>query len=132
MMLKKIFIYIYNLFLGCISLLIPKSKNIWIFGSWFGKSYSDNSRWLFEYLNKNHPEIRIIWLTNNDDVLSLLKKSDLEVYKIYSIRSIYFSMKARYVCVSQGVLSDTMPFLSMSGSKLIQLWHDTPIKNWLR
>ena len=36
-----------------ISCLIPKSKNLWIFGAWRGQLYADNSKYLFEYVAEN-------------------------------------------------------------------------------
>jgi len=44
-----------------LSFLIPKSDQIWVFGSWFSEKYSDNPKWLYEYMTKHVPEVRAIW-----------------------------------------------------------------------
>ena len=60
-----------------------RDKNIWVFGGREGHQYDDNSRYLFEYVNKNHPEINSIWLCEKEDlamkVRNLGKKSLKEV-----------------------------------------------------
>ena len=35
-----------------ISLLIPRKKNIIVFGSWFGERYSDNPMYIYEYASE--------------------------------------------------------------------------------
>lgn len=43
---------------------VCRDKNLWIFGSWEGNRYDDNSRHLFEYIREMHPDIRAVWLAN--------------------------------------------------------------------
>lgn len=108
--------------------IVPKNKNIWIFGAWFGDKYADNSKYLFEYMRKNHPEIRIVWLTRNNEIINDLKSKNLEVYLIYSIKSIILGLRARYSIVVQSNLVDLIPFMNNSKTKIIQLWHGIPLK----
>ena len=54
------------------SFIIPIDKNLWVFGAWFGEKYADNSKYLFEYVNENHTEIRAVWLTQNHATLKLV------------------------------------------------------------
>jgi hypothetical protein len=42
---------------------------VWIFGAWYGRKFSDNSKYLFFYVSTCHPEIKAIWLTHNRQVL---------------------------------------------------------------
>ena len=42
------------------SRLIPKKKGLWIFGAWYGEKYGDNTKYLFEHINKNEPDIRSV------------------------------------------------------------------------
>ena len=43
--------------------LLPRDKNIWVFGSWFGQRYSDNSRAMYEFVLENRPDIKPFWIT---------------------------------------------------------------------
>ena len=49
---------------------MPLDNKIWIFGAWFGESYNDNSRYLFEYVNKNYPDVKTIWLSRNKKIVN--------------------------------------------------------------
>ena len=40
-----------------------RDKNLWVFGAWEGLKYSDNSKYLFEHIIKNHKNIKCIWVT---------------------------------------------------------------------
>ena len=50
--------------------LIPKKKNLWLFGAWQARLYADNSKYLFEYINSNHQEINAVWLTREKSVVA--------------------------------------------------------------
>jgi len=43
----------------------PRSEKILIFGSWLGEKYADNPRYLFEYVIKNRPDLKAIWITRS-------------------------------------------------------------------
>ncbi len=122
---KKLLIYVINIPLYGISKLIQKDENIWIFGSWFGEKYADNSKYLFEYVNKHHPEIRAVWLTNNTETHELLKSKKYEVYKTYSLNGYLCSAKAKFsfVCTD---FSDVNKFIP--AKIIINLWHGNPLK----
>lgn len=126
--LKKISFYSRNLIFYWLACVIPKNKNIWIFGAWFGDKYADNSRYLFEYINQNHPEIRAVWITDNLDIINELKNKNYEVYKRYSVKSILLGLRAKYSIFVQTNLADCMAFLNNKGTANIQLWHGIPLK----
>jgi len=126
--IKKLFISILNLPLYLIANLTPKDENIWLFGAWFGEKYADNSKYLFEYVNKNYPEIRAIWLTKNKDVYKLVQSKNYEVCYRYGIKAIYLGLKAKYSIFVQANDVDNMLFLNNDNTQQIQLWHGTPLK----
>jgi len=111
-----------------VSLFIPKNRNIWVFGSWFGNKFSDNSKYLFLYVKKFHPEIRAIWLTHNNNVFYQLLNEGREVYRINSLKAFWYVARAGCVIVSNGakdVLGILSKFIKVN---IIQLWHGTPLK----
>lgn len=103
-------------------LLIPRSKSIWVFGAWYGTEYSDNSRALFEYITKFHPEIKAYWLTRNKEILTKVHNS----FAFYSLKGIIIALRCRVVIISSG-RSDINPYF-INGAKVIQLWHGSPMK----
>ena len=39
-------------------MLFPRQEELWVFGAWKGKLYADNAKYMFEYVNREHPQIR--------------------------------------------------------------------------
>lgn len=109
-------------------LCIFKDKNIWVFGSWKGKKYADNSKALFEFVSGKQG-IKAIWLTKNSKVYNNLIKNGYECYKFNSLKGIYFCLIAKVVVLSVSYF-DVSPFTYLCPWKLkiIQLWHGTPLK----
>ena len=109
-----------------IGLLLPKSKNIWIFGSWFGDYYIDNSKYLFEYVDNNENAITPIWLTRNKLVLQYLRNEGKRCYYIKSFLGFYYTARSSVVIVSQGLVDINK--LGVSNQIKVLLWHGSPIK----
>ncbi len=124
--LKRLLTYITMLPLYWLSCIIPKDKNLWVFGAWFGKRYADNSKYLFEYISKNHPEIKAIWLTRNEEVYKLMKRKGYRVYKTYSLKGILYSLRAKV-----GIISTSLEDINLcltGNMQIVQLWHGIPLK----
>lgn len=126
--LGRLFIYLLNVPLYWLAIFVPKNENIWIFGAWFGEKYADNSRYLFEFVNKYHPEIRAVWITKNSNIVNNLNQNGYEVYKAYSIKSILIGLKAKCSIFVHSNNVDNLLFLNNPKTKNIQLWHGTPLK----
>ena len=52
------------------------------------KRYADQSKYLFEYVLKNHTDIRAIWLRRSQTVYDILKSEGRKVYLHYLISAI--------------------------------------------
>ena len=126
--LLKLTIYILNTPLYWVSCCMPKNSNIWIFGAWFGEKYADNSKYLFEYVNRSHSEIRAIWFSTNKNVIRLLNQKGYEAYYTYSWKGYYFGAKARFAFVSVSITDINQYVCSTSRTIIVQLWHGTPLK----
>ena len=48
---------------------IPKKKELLVFGDRAGRRFADNSRYLYFYINKNHPEFQCIWMSKNKEII---------------------------------------------------------------
>ncbi|PHS36979.1 MAG: hypothetical protein COB07_11675 [Sulfurovum sp.] len=129
--MKKIVFYVYSLILYFISYLVPKDDKMWLFGSWDGQRYADQSKYLFKYIVKNHTDIRAIWLTRNQMVYEQLKGEGYEVYLLYSIPAIWYSMRAKVLYVTQKILADLHYFNNNKAIFRVQLWHGSSFKKTL-
>ncbi len=105
--------------------LIPKSKKIWLFGSWFGDKYSDSPKYLFEYINSKKTFIKAIWITKNHKVYYDLKEKGYTVYMYNSFLGVYYSMRANICFVTQSYV-DINNYLRPP--KIFNLWHGNPLK----
>jgi len=122
--IKEIF-YLSSYFL---SSKITKNPNLWVFGSWYGCTYSDNSKYLFEYVNKNKKNIKAVWLTRNKEVVEKIRKKGMRAYLFGDIRAYYFCIRAGVAIFCVGRMYDLpTPYLSKK-TKLIQLWHGDGLK----
>jgi len=110
----------------CIFFLIPRNRNLWVFGCWEGQKFADNPKYLFLYVNKNHPEIRAIWLTHRAEVVQELTREGYEAYKALSLKGFLYSLRAGCTVISHS-LADINGF-AIGKAKKIQLYHGTPLK----
>lgn len=123
-MLNQLLSFIFSL----ISLIIPTNKKVYIFGSWFGEKYNDNSKYLYEYILENHPEIKAYWFTREKKVFEHLKRERKPVLYGVSINSIRLHLVAFVVFYTVSFNKDLMgPFTNKKTIKF-NLWHGSPMK----
>ncbi|EMF0341827.1 CDP-glycerol glycerophosphotransferase family protein [Enterococcus faecium] len=113
---------------GLVILFISKfslrSVDLNIYGSWFGEKFSDNSAYLFlTELEKEGK--KNIWITKNR-LLKRQLKEEIPIEYAYSIRGIFYQLRAKNVYVSTSV-ADVEKNL-IGGANVINLWHGIPLK----
>lgn len=110
-----------------LSFLMPRSKKIWALGSTFGSRFADNPKYFYLYLNQyqsNH--IKAIWISKNHEVIRLLQDNDLEGYYLYSLKGIWYSLRAGIYLYDN--YSKDICFSLSGGAVKINLWHGIPLK----
>ena len=107
-----------------------KEKNTWVFGAWKGNSYSDNTRYLFEYTLQHHPEINAYWVTKNEKIFKYLKELRRPVLLYPSKEADRVIATASFLFQTEGY-KDTGEY-PVGRAKVIQLWHGISCKafNW--
>ena len=125
--IKTITVSIIMFFVYWLAQLVPKKKGLWIFGAWYGEKYGDNTKYLFEHINKNEPDIRPVWLTRNQFAFDLINTKGYEVYLTYSLKGFLLSMRAEKVFITVGI-KDVNRY-AINRKDVIMMWHgNTPIK----
>ena len=79
--IKKITVIFENFWMFTRSLMWKRDDSIVLIGAWFGNKFADNSRYLFQYLDKNKEELgltHVVWVTRNKDTYSILKNMNYE------------------------------------------------------
>jgi len=109
--------------------VVPKDQKLWIFGAWVGQKYSDNPKYLFEYVNEHDSSSRAVWLTKSKEVYRSLNAQGFECHYFYSPHAIWLALRAKFIvyCVAYQDVS-YFCFLFAYNSTIINLWHGTPLK----
>lgn len=115
-----------------LSFLFPRSKKIWVFGSWNGKVFMDNSKYFYLFASQNVDGIIPIWISQNRSLVKLLTYQGYTAYYMWDIKGILYSLRAKYFFIDhgpayEGLFSPLNIWLS-GGAKIIQLFHGIPLK----
>ena len=108
-----------------------RKKNIWIFSCWNGMRYSDNAKYLFEYVSLNCPQIDCYWQTKNLEVFHTLQEKGINVQLIGTREAIRTQKKAGVAVYTNGV-DDFGDVPYIYGAKLVCLWHGISLKKTYR
>ena len=127
-LLKEAALAVFDNVFYFLSFFIPKEKNIWAFGSMFGREYADNSKYFFEHICEHHSDIRAIWFSDNPAVVVLLRDQGREAYRFYDVKGILLAMRARVGFISHSNVRDIRPFIFTPATLLVNLWHGIPLK----
>ncbi len=112
-----------------LNFLLPKKRNLWLFGGGNGHHFKDNSRSLFEFVSVHERDIRAVWLTNDPNILEIVRGLGYEAHMFYSGRGIYLSLVAKLLVISTSFLDlGFFAYLLPKRAQIIQLWHGTPLK----
>ncbi len=107
-----------------ISTLKKRDPNLFVFGSWFGDKFADNSKYLYLYfLQKGE---KAYWITKNQEVYNQLKQDGLPAAMAYSEEGKRLCSKAGYI-VTSTALSDVNENV-IGGATRIDLFHGIPLK----
>lgn len=109
--------------------LVPKKKDLWVFTSFKKNGYLDNTKYLYQYINKHHSEINAIWLTQDKDVIDYLEENNLPVYKMHSKQGRKILSKAKIVFTDHFKMSDYKNSAINARTKVVQLWHGVGLKD---
>ena len=126
--MKSLLLFVFRLIylpIWWITGYIPRNKRIWVFASWFGDKYTDNSRIFFEWLQKEHNNMIIYWITRNKKLVLQLQKKGYPVLLESSLKAKIIMLRASKYFTSNGYDID---YKFGNGSSYIMLWHGMPLK----
>ena len=108
-----------------LSMLMPRSYNICVFGAWLGERFSDNSKQLFLEMQK-HKNLRAVWITKDRETAVQIKKLGHEVYMWGTFKAVWLQLRAKYAVVSNGISDLEHTFLGRA--VIINLCNGIPLK----
>ncbi|MCQ2491998.1 MAG: bifunctional glycosyltransferase family 2 protein/CDP-glycerol:glycerophosphate glycerophosphotransferase [Lachnospiraceae bacterium] len=100
----------------------PIMKNVIMFESFFGKSYSDSPKFIYEYIAKNYPgKYEFVWVLNNDTELPYGGKK----VKRFSADYAKYLARAKFL-----VFNGRQPLWmkKREDQVFLETWHGTPLK----
>ena len=101
--------------------------NLIIMGAYSGNSYMDNTKYLFEFLNKRS-NYNVVWFTKSRGLLVELRSKGYKVIYALSLDAIKLLRKARFIFLTHGVY-DVLPIDFSPNTEIIMTWHGTVIKD---
>ena len=110
---------LFSILTSIISKFVPKKKNRWVFGSWFGNNISDNSKAVYEYVLKNNQDIEIVWVVREPEKY---KDMPCKIVKRNSLKGCWAVMRSKVAIFNQGYV-DFCTFNIIGGAYSVQLWH---------
>ena len=102
-----------------ISKIIPKKRNRWVFGAWFGSAISDNTKAFYDYVNLHYPDIEKIWVVNDTEKHHL---DGCKFVRRNSLKSLMYITTAKVAVMNQGY-GDFNALNFLGNCYSVQLWH---------
>jgi len=126
--LRKWWYYFLQIPLYWLSRWVPSRRRLWVFGAWQGERYADNSRYLFEYVVRHHPEIEAVWFSANPALIDELRQKGRSAVRINSLRAFWLALRAEVAVVTHSLRTDIQPLIHPRKTSTVQLWHGIPLK----
>lgn len=117
-----------DFFLYCLSWLSPRTRHLAVFGSWCGRQYSDNPRYLLEYILE-HSKCTCVWIGEAQIEPLLPRHPRLRFARIGSFAANWAALRAKNWFFCQGARLDISPWSLYGGARLYNLWHGLAFKN---
>ena len=100
-------------------------------GAWYGKSYNDNPKYIFEYISNHEKQIDIAWITKQKKVRDFVRSKGYKAYLTYEVHGIIYMLTSGVALFCQTKQHDLSGSCIGPQTKLIQLWHGFSFKKYL-
>ena len=105
-----------------LSFVVPKDKNLWVFGSTFGRRFADNPKYLYLYTAQFHGDkTKAVWISHNKDIVKLLNDNGYEAYYYHSLKGMWKCLRAKIYIFDN--YSKDISFWLSGGAIKFNLWH---------
>lgn len=111
-----------------LSYLMPRSKNVWVFGH--PTKFDGNSKYFFLFLQNSKVggvgAVRALWVSRNEKLVAQLRAKGYKAFLLYSLAGIWVCLRAKFHFVDTSL--EALNYWLAGGAKVINLFHALPIK----
>lgn len=104
-----------------------RDKKQWVFGGREGYQFDDNCRYMFEWMAKNHPEIKIAWIARTNGLTEKIKALGYDAYTFGTSEANEYAKHAGVALYSNGLI-DFGPYPRVGGACIVSVWHGVTCK----
>lgn len=119
--------FVFGIYARFLNWLIPIKKKTWAFGADCGRGYRESSKYMLEYMQKEHPDYNCFWVTRSNDVYQHLRALGIPCYINTSFKGIYMLVRAECVFTTQ-VSADILFHYPKKNRKFFYIGHGMPFK----
>ena len=110
-----------------VSGFFPRRHDLWVYGSWGGYRFADNSAAFFLHCQeKIGDRIKLVWISRDRTIVRMLRRNGYIAFWIWSPGGMFACLRAS-VHLFDCFAKDTNFWLSR-GAKKINLWSGVPLK----
>lgn len=123
----KIPLFVYGIYARILNVLIPVKEKTWAFGADYGRTYREGSKYMLEYMLKEHPDYDCFFVTRNKQVIRDLTKKGIPCYLNTSLKGIRKLVQAECVFTTQAP-SDILFDFKKKKRRYFYISHGMPFK----
>jgi CDP-glycerol glycerophosphotransferase (TagB/SpsB family) len=105
----------------------PRDEKLWVFGSWGGNRYSDNSAAFFEFCNRElDDDFTLVWISRQASIVKQLRSEGYRAHLTWSPAGVWYALRAKlylFDCFSKDI-----NFYTSAGATKVNLWSGVPLK----
>jgi len=105
--------------------------DLWVFGSWGGYRFADNSAAFFKYCHSALGDrVRLIWISRDPDIVREMREQGYEAYWLWSLNGLAACLRAKFYLFDS--FSKDINFWPSRGAIKVNLWSGVPLKTFER
>jgi CDP-glycerol glycerophosphotransferase (TagB/SpsB family) len=110
-----------------VSLVVPRSKRIWAFGSWYGGRFADNPKYfVLHCASRERESVHAVWLSMSSTVVRRIRALGFPAYHRLSPSGLWYALRAGVYIFDCRVMD--VSSVASSGALKVNLWHGVPLK----
>lgn len=106
---------------------LPIKSNVIIYESFLGRNYSDNPKYVYEYIRDTYPgQYKHVWSVAKGATVDIPKDKNTIKVKRFGFRYMYYLAVSRYQVMN---MRQQKSFIKRPGTTFLETWHGTPLKH---